>query len=556
MTSPARWHLPLVLAFVAALSIPKFQNDFVWDDLAVIVDGTVIHDWKNLPSVFAHRAMYVSAHDREISVGGTDTYRPITLATFFVDSAISGRRPFAYHATNLALHLAVVALLYALIRRLLPESPAWFAALVFGVSPHLAEAHVWINGRSDLVATLFVLAALLVALSQRFSPLVRSALVCGLTLFATLGKETAFFALPAIALAPFFGSTLRERVRAFVPFALAGLFYLTIRGAVLHGTGVAMPAERAWLALSNLPLLWLDGAREVLFPGAIYLRALVDDYAAVPAFARIVAAVFVAILAFAAWRSSRSVARWGLLFFLATLVPAALITTILWMGFGRFLYMPAVGLSLALADFSELAEARWTARRGAPTVLVAGALAYVALLSFRFVAYVGDWRDEGTLYSAIAREAPERAHGWFGLGIALRRVEAVEASLEPLARAAQLSRADSRALVLLATSFQDLAQRDRARVTLEEALRRFPHDALALTHLATLVVETDPARAADLLVECIEQSRKQQDCADSMMGLVARDANGAFRRELRRAVETSASPENAARLRPLFRARP
>ena len=69
------------MAATTVVVLPVFDNGFVYDDIDVIVDGTVIHDPANLPTVFTRNAMYVSADDA--AGGGLDTYRPMTLVSFF-----------------------------------------------------------------------------------------------------------------------------------------------------------------------------------------------------------------------------------------------------------------------------------------------------------------------------------------------------------------------------------------------------------------------------------------------------------------------------------------
>lgn len=408
MSPPARWHLPLLLAFVGALSLPKFTNEFVWDDIYVIREGTVIHDWKNLPSVFAHRAMYVSSAQASVSTNATDTYRPLTLATFFVDSSLSGKDPWAYHLTNLLLHLAAVALLYVWLARFVSSGAASFAACAFGVSPYLAEAHVWINGRSDLVAAIGLLGALVALRIEKRST--RFVVVFVSMLCAMLGKETAFFALGAVPLLvlPTEGPRLRERLTESAPFALAAIAYFAARAIVLDGTGVPLSSDRVVRSIANLPWLWADGFRALVLPQSVYLRSLSEEYATVAPFARPLAAL--GVLAVAAWLWMRRVpfAFAGYVLFLATLLPATWITTTVWFGFGRFLYVPAIGVAMMIAAAAEFAVVRSKSNARAARALPFAAIAYVGLMSFRFVIAVGDWHDDVTLQAAADRETGGR----------------------------------------------------------------------------------------------------------------------------------------------------
>ncbi|MCA9617207.1 MAG: hypothetical protein KC586_30810, partial [Myxococcales bacterium] len=144
----SRGRLLLALFALAALpSLGRFGNGFVFDDQAMIVEGEVIHDLSNLPRAWTSRTMFVSARD-DGTTDSVDTYRPLSVTTFFVDAAWSGRSPFGYHLTNLLLHVACTWLLFFVSLRLWPDeerSAAFVAAAFFATHPWLVEAHVWIN---------------------------------------------------------------------------------------------------------------------------------------------------------------------------------------------------------------------------------------------------------------------------------------------------------------------------------------------------------------------------------------------------------------------------
>ncbi|MFW2388621.1 MAG: glycosyltransferase family 39 protein, partial [Polyangiales bacterium] len=241
------WHKSAALAglllVTGFLLLPVFNNGFVYDDTEVIENGQVIHDLANLPEVFARPAMFVSAKGE--SPSAFDTYRPMTLLSFFWDSAISGRDPFAYHLTNLLVHLLCVILVFSLVEHLLGRE-AWpfalFGAAVFALSPHPSTAHIWINGRSDLFCTAYGLIAILLwRRAVQGNPSVRRAgfhVATGALFFAgLLSKETLLMVLPALWLWPEPSGPVgaRDRLVRTAPFLAASATYLAIRMAVLGG---------------------------------------------------------------------------------------------------------------------------------------------------------------------------------------------------------------------------------------------------------------------------------------------------------------------------------
>lgn len=216
MSGPLR-NLALGLAVVALLLAPKFANDFVIDDIAMIVEGTTIRDMASIPGFFSSHAM--AANDA--AAGTVSTYRPIALTTFVLDYQLWGARPFGYHLTNLLLHLIASCLVYVVAGILLGRDrwrEALVATLLFAIHPTTAEAHVWINGRSDVLAQIFGLASMW---SLDRGLLSRSGTertgwsmaTAGFFFVACLSKETALLFGPLLALHALLGGATAQGPR-------------------------------------------------------------------------------------------------------------------------------------------------------------------------------------------------------------------------------------------------------------------------------------------------------------------------------------------------------
>ncbi len=114
----------------------------------------------------------------------TDTrgfYSPVTWLSLMLDATIGKGRSTTFHATNLWLHILNSFLFYLLSRRLLAGSAAsLLGAILFCVHPLSVESFVWISERKGLLATAFVLGALLFQLEKpgRLGPLVIFLYVC------------------------------------------------------------------------------------------------------------------------------------------------------------------------------------------------------------------------------------------------------------------------------------------------------------------------------------------------------------------------------------------
>ncbi|MEM6962025.1 MAG: glycosyltransferase family 39 protein, partial [Myxococcota bacterium] len=229
----------LTLGVLALVLAPSLGNQFIYDDLFVFVTTDLVHSLSNVPNFFAHNTMWAAGHLEPLLV---DTYRPLTLTTFALDSVVTGRNPLGYHLTNLLLHALNTAMVYAVARRLFSDTNkrhAWIPAAAFSYSPWLGEAHLWINGRSDPLCLALLAGALLTWDRACQNRAVRWQFATGfLFLGALLSKEVALMALPILPLWPPLRKqhkNLRARCAlCAAPLAAAGL-YLALRGWVLQG---------------------------------------------------------------------------------------------------------------------------------------------------------------------------------------------------------------------------------------------------------------------------------------------------------------------------------
>jgi len=83
--------------------------------------------------------------------------RPLTQLTFWLNFQTNGINPAGYHLFNLLLHVAIVCLLFQVLREYIPEEAALCAAALFAIHPIQSEAVAYVFARSTLLATLFCL---------------------------------------------------------------------------------------------------------------------------------------------------------------------------------------------------------------------------------------------------------------------------------------------------------------------------------------------------------------------------------------------------------------
>lgn len=487
MTRGERLALAGVLLCVVAACGHAVLNELVWDDIYIVKEGDVIFHAENLPEVFAHRTMFISSNNRSLPNAGAQTYRPITVATFFWDAWVSGRDATSYHVTNLLAHLLTVLLVFAFVRALIPDDRKRYALLAaawFGLQPELAEAHVWIDGRSDLFCALFAVAAVLVwrrhfSLISRVGAVGIHVATFVLFLFALLSKEPAIGVVPVLLLWPEQRGRLIARVRSLAPFVASTLVYAGMRMRALDGVHASDGTAQLKTALMRAPTLLADGFAELLIPTRVYVRALSADYDAWGTLTLVL--VGVVVLVALAWVGARGHRNPRLLFgvawFVATLLPAAFVTTTLWPGFGRFLYLPAVGLALVLADLVAVGLERLSQQSTRTSRLgLAAVLLYVTFLGIRLHLYVYDWKNENTLYSSWIAGAPDRSHGYAWLGYTYLEHNDSAHAIPLLSEAARLSPCDPRFTASLVGTYGSVGRRDLAAQALAQCVARCPQN--------------------------------------------------------------------------------
>jgi hypothetical protein len=463
-----RRHLLALLALlilVAAL-VPyarTLDHDFVWDDGFVIGPHLDVHGPADLGR------LWNLPFDKLLKdeVMSRTYFRPAVLYSLALDRAWYGENPRGFHRTNLMLYAAACVFLWLFAWGLSGRPvAAALGTVLFALHPTHPESVAFISGRTDVLAALFLFAALWAAV--RFGPSIRVATwklapAALLLLPGLYAKEVALFGAPVIVLALW----VRDRrlapgalARASIPVAAACAFYLVTRFAVLGPnpiptvTPVEGAAAQLWTSIAvvarYLPLLFAPlhlSARheivEVRHPDLIVAAGLV-----------VLGAIAYGMLVSVRRRSPWSVAL-GL--FAATLLPVCYVKLLSGAIVAeRFLFVPSGAIAVATALLPGLAVARWMVRRTAPDasaaakpkgrratgtgpgsgtatgsggararggdagpalLLAGGAVAvWLALLLWPRVSI---WKDEGTLFGSMLRDSPESPHvhaivgGWY-----------------------------------------------------------------------------------------------------------------------------------------------
>lgn len=523
--SMVRGALPTVVLPLLVWSVVAVQSlgyGFVWDDIPMI-DGPVIHDLSKLPDVFAHRTMYASVNDGVVSHGGLQTYRPMTIATFMVDAALYGRSPWGYHLTSVLLHLLTAWVVLLLTQALAPNAPRWgpvVAATWFLVGPFQVEAYVWINGRSDVLSTLFgaglVLAYVRAHSSDHQGIRWRWELACVLlALLCLLSKETGVAWLAALSVVPTRSVTsLRARVVSLVAPAVGALVYGLMRVSALDGVHAANDSQIGRVLLIA-PYVVLDALSQIVAPRYTTVRGLEFEMRDVGLATAMIAWIVLAGIGLGAWMLRRRMPSvlFGLATAVGSLAPVAFIATMRWPGFGRYAYAASASLAPALMVVA-IALFAWLRPRvsdGLYGIVRASVGAYLVLLATMSVLAGQPYASEHELYQSWIAGTPGHPHGYRWLGLTYMEDGRYADAFGMLNQSRKLDLLDDTLPMFQIQCLQALGQ-TQAAVAFADTVAwdyRDPHmHRLALVSLAT----TDPKRALAHVERCLELDPRSDPC--------------------------------------------
>ncbi len=411
----------LVLGVALAASVTSLANGFVYDDVPAIQEDQRIHSLAD-PA----RLVTLPYFGRTFE---TDAYRPATTLAFALAWAAGGGSAAVYHATNVALSLAVAALVLALALRVLPPGGAVVAALWFAVQPVHVEVVANGVGLAELLAAAAYLAALLAygADGAAADAGVRggarrawlAAAVMGSAAVAYAAKEHTL-TLPAMLLladawrargdARRTWASLRSHGVLWIGTVALAAGYLAARAHVLgpaFGGGFVAPGLAGHSALGRLlimapaALVWL---RWMVWPVHLSADYLPDQF--VPSahlgLTHVAGLAALAAIAAAAWVARRRLpgVTAGVVFAAVTasiaanvVVPTGVVLA------ERLAYLPSVGVALVLgALWVRLPRGRylWPA-----TAVV------LSLLAARTLLRIPVWHDRERFLAALERDAPD-----------------------------------------------------------------------------------------------------------------------------------------------------
>jgi Flp pilus assembly protein TadD len=547
------------LAYANSLRVPFFIDDF-----ESIANNEIIRDLGNfLPGGSGWEFL---------------PRRVVGYFTFALNYRFGGLDVTGYHLFNLAVHLSTALAVYALVRltyrsprlagsTLVPQAGtvALLAALFFVAHPLQTQAVTYIVQRLASLCTLFYLLSLVLyaAARLRFETLpltVRggSGLIperCRAPLLLTgsvvaallaMGTKEIAFTLPLVVLlyeASFFRGKWLRRMLYLLPLLLT---LPLIPWSILTSDAVnplASGFEEQLRAHTDLPRLhYLFTQIRVI---VTYLRLLIlptgqnvdYDYPVFTSFFTppvflsflLLAALFSLALCLYGFRSRDSddaqgttgdyrLVAFGIVWFFLTLSVESGVVPLADVIFEHRLYLPSIGLFVALAVFivlgAEKAPSLYLARLALPAAMLAIALLTVATWQRNRI-----WRSEVSLWTDAARKSPAKGRPWYNLGTALIGAGEPEAALPPLQQALKLDPENAEAWHNLGRTYLMLAQYNKALYPLRQSVKLDSELDNAVVNLSIALIYVNQPREAVFRLEQIREKHPELPYVRYNLGL-------------------------------------
>lgn len=425
----------------APAAAPRMLSQPAWFlGLAAAALATVIAYWPAIRAEFVFDDFVLPFTQIEFAQAGLSRWlagtRPVLMLSFWANFVTSGLQPFAYHLTNVVLHLAAGLLVFVITRRLLGlagEDGArrdWLAvagASLFLLHPIQTESVAYVASRSELLSVSLCFAAFAVFLHAAPGGIgwFRSLAVLVLFGAAVTTKEhvavmPALFLLADYYWNPAFSfSGMKRNWRLYGMMAVgaagAGFWVARILGqSDTAGLGVKGISPYEYF-LTQGRVIWMYLRLYVLPVGQNVDHDIPLSRGPLEGGAMIgIVALAAVLVAAIVYRKKYPLGSFGTLVFLLLLAPTSSFLPILDVSAERRMYLPSIGLILVVLEIVRRL-------RVGGAVLRYGCAGVLGALFLATFARAGVWSNALSLWEDSVSKSPGKYRPEVSVGQALRQ---------------------------------------------------------------------------------------------------------------------------------------
>lgn len=380
-------------------------NGFVWDDMGQIVNNNGIHNLSNIVSFF-FGGQDINGNIIKIHAA---FYRPLMETLFTVVYSFFGINAFFFHFVSLAMHIAIVILVYFLFRRFFTHTMSFLLALILLVHPLNSESVNYISAYNDLMYLFFGMTTILLLQKKVMS--FKRVIAVVVTLFLSLlSKEPGFLFIPII-LGYSHLYYKNNFIRLFLSCIVVVIAYFLLRTSLYVG----LPENQAFAFspflhmsffshVENIPIIFIYYIGNFVFPNTLAIAqqwsvqniTLLNFY--LPLLILIIFIFINILLLIKAMKKSDKQFAYNVIFF----------SIWFWVGLGlylqiipldmtvadRWFYFPMIGLLGLIGVLFQI----FTFKESYKPMFIGIAVIYLSFFSIRTIVRNTNWYSERSLY--------------------------------------------------------------------------------------------------------------------------------------------------------------
>lgn len=362
------------------------------------------------------------------------SYYPVRTLSWALDHQIWGLNPRGFKLTNILIHLANVFLILWLVLRFVGRvrvrgesrrtgwdvSVATFSASLFAIHPVVVEPVTWVSGREELLMTLGALGCLhfhLTARSLGERGAKRAALACyagAAFACAVACLSNALGAVIPLLISTWDVLTLARPKLRRIFFGTCALWAIGVATIVVKKLGDVAESEPGFELFDAKHLMlvlnvyWLN-CKTLVWPTLLTVDYWKIDPRGFGDAEVVLGATALVLTCLVGWMLRRQkLVLFGLAWFGLALGPASQIMPHHLHRADRFLYLPLVGLAVALG-MGLCRLTRVMPRRAARVKVIAGCLVCLSVLGVLSTHQVQTWRSSISMWAHCVRVVPHSA---------------------------------------------------------------------------------------------------------------------------------------------------
>lgn len=483
---PSPFQAYLVFSMVTGLIyFQSLGHEFVFDDSTYITQNPLIKNL-NLSSIWA---LFTNFYEWD--------YLPLTLLSFTLEYQFFGLDPTGYHVVNTTLHIINVCLLHGILLKLSDSKPlAFWTALIFAVHPVHVESVVWISERKNVLSMIFLLLAFRSYLGTKFWPSILFFLAACLSKISVV----IFPLLLVLHDHCFADRTFKANVIHKLPWFLVSLAIVVVALMTHTEGGTLRDDVGPWSTLLGMLVVFEEYLTKLFFPLNLNIWYPIPKYQS-PLSGDVLAGILAvgAFIFLVRLIKKDKLIFFGLMWYVISLLPVSHIIPFPQMMADRFLYIPSIGLILAVvAGAQRIISNMGRIETGLASLLAVGVvLLFMSLNYHRSFVYENDF----TLWEDSVKRHANNTVAVMYLGLTHWGKGDHDSALKYLQRAIEVNPKNIRAQVFMARILEEQKEFEQAIRIYENVIQQSPNTPSPYNHLAVLYGNQGKLGKAILLLE-------------------------------------------------------